>query len=226
MFLIPKFASCCAIAACLLLSACGSDSRPAAPSDPAEAGPINPGGNRSPVIGGTPPASTHVDSPWRFQPIAQDPDGDAMQFFVENSPPWTTFDHGTGLLEGTPGEGDVGEFSNIRISVTDGLATARLRAFSVEVLPSGSSTGSATLSWTPPTERVDGSPIGGLAGYRVLWGKSPGAYDRSYQIENPSVTTYIVENLSPGTWYFAVTAKSRDGLESAPSPEARKRIDG
>ena len=147
-----------------------------------------------------------MDSTWRFEPSASDPDGDAMQFFVENAPPWTEFDPATGVLEGTPGEGDLGVYEDVLISVTDGLATVGLPPFSIEVLPNGSPTGSATLSWTPPTERVDGAPIGALAGYRVLYGRGSGKYDRAAEIDNPGVTRYVVENLGPGSWFFAVTA--------------------
>jgi hypothetical protein len=110
--------------------------------------------------------------------------------------------------------------------VTDGLATVGLPPFSIEVLPNGSPTGSATLSWTPPTERVDGTPIGELAGYRVLYGRGSGKYDQAAEIDNPGVTRYVVENLGPGNWFFAVTVKTADGLQSAPSAEVRKRIEG
>jgi hypothetical protein len=179
-----------------------------------------------PEISGTPPATTTVDSPWSFQPATNDPDGDAIQFMVENAPAWTEFDPATGLLSGTPGEGDLGVHSDILISVTDGLATANLPAFTIEVLPEGAPGGSATLSWTPPTERVDGSPIGSLAGYRVLYGRGIRKYDHSIEIDNPSITRFMVENLAPGNWFFAVTVRTADGLESAPSAEVRKRIRG
>ena len=36
---------------------------------------------------------------------------------------------------------------------------------------------SGTLSWTPPTENEDGTPLMDLAGYRVYWGQSPGTYE-------------------------------------------------
>ena len=217
-----------ATAACLALSACGGGGSqvpsagagvPVAPTPPP---PIN----QPPQISGTPPKSTTVNASWNFQPVSNDPDGDAMQFFVENAPPWAEFDPATGLLAGTPGEGDLMTYDNILISVTDGLATSSLPPFTIEVLPQGSPSGSATLSWTPPTERVDGSPIGDLAGYRVLYGRGSGQYDQVAEIDNPSITRYVVENLGPGNWFFAVTVRTEDGLESAPSAEVKKRIDG
>jgi len=218
-----------AIAACLALSACGGSDgnpNPSAGADVPKPSPPASGPNQPPQLSGTPLESTTVDSSWSFQPDANDPEGDAMQFFVENAPPWTEFDPVTGLLAGTPGEGDLRLYEDILISVTDGLATVSLPPFSIEVLPQGSPSGSATLSWTPPTERVDGSPIGDLSGYRVLYGQSSGEYDRTTEIDNPSITRYVVENLGPGDWFFAVTVRTEDGLESAPSAEVSKRIDG
>ena len=230
---IQTFAPLWASAACLALSACGGSSGssgssqdPSAGADAPDVSTPPPPVNQPPQISGTPPGSTTVDSSWSFQPEANDPDGDAMQFFVENAPPWAEFDPATGLLAGTPGEGDLMTYDNILISVTDGLATSSLPPFTIEVLPQGSPSGSATLSWTPPTERVDGSPIGDLAGYRVLYGQGSGQLDQRVQIDNPSITRYVVENLGPGDWFFAVTVRTTDGLESAPSAEVRKRIEG
>ena len=73
---------------------------------------------------------------------------------------------------------------------------------------------------------LDGSPIGDIAGYRVLYGRGSGQYDQVAEIDNPSITRYVVENLGPGNWFFAVTVRTEDGLESAPSAEVRKRING
>jgi hypothetical protein len=41
---------------------------------------------------------------------------------------------------------------------------------------------------------------------------------------NPNETTYTVNNLRPGTWYFAVSAYTTNGTESAPSNVASKTI--
>lgn len=85
-------------------------------------------------------------------------------------------------------------------------------------------TGSATLSWTPPTQRVDGSPLGTLAGYRFLYSLTSGQYDHKIRVDNPGIMRYVIEGLTPGTWYFSITAIDTDGLESSPSKEASKTI--
>ena len=86
------------------------------------------------------------------------------------------------------------------------------------------SLGSATLSWTAPTENEDGTPLTDLAGYKIYWGTTPGSYTDNATIDNPSVTTYIVENLAPGTYEFVATAFNSTGVESRFSGTATKTI--
>lgn len=83
--------------------------------------------------------------------------------------------------------------------------------------------GSATLSWASPTQNTDGSALTNLAGYRIIYGTSASALTQSIQVMNPAVTTYIVSNLAPGTYYFAVIALT-PSAESAPSNTASKSI--
>ena len=53
-----------------------------------------------------------------------------------------------------------------------------------------------------------------LRGYRIYWARSGSAYGAPVEINNPSVTRYIVDNLAPGTYEFAATAINADGVES------------
>ena len=75
---------------------------------------------------------------------------------------------------------------------------------------SGSSTSSnspgnsATLTWVAPTTNADGTPLTDLAGYKIYYGTSSGVY--SVIIDVGNITTYKIDNLSPGTYYFSVTA--------------------
>ena len=48
--------------------------------------------------------------------------------------------------------------------------------------------------------------------------------DRSITVTNPSITRYVVDNLSSGTWYFAVSAVSSQGASSNASNVATKTI--
>lgn len=87
---------------------------------------------------------------------------------------------------------------------------------------SPSSANAATLTWLPPTQNTDGSPLDDLAGYKVYWGETSFKLDHSVTLNNPGLTSYVVENLTQGTWYFAATALNRDGDESQLSNLAAK----
>lgn len=174
--------------------------------------------NSKPTIGGSPPQAVLADSTYSFQPTASDSDGDVLSFRIQNAPAWAKFDLATGKLEGKPGPGEIGTYSSIVISVTDGAADASLNAFSITVESVGNS--SLELSWQAPTENEDGSPLTDLAGYKLYWGTTPGDYTNSVTIDNPGVLTYVLDNLVPNTYYFVATAFNTGGAESSPSPMA------
>ena len=90
--------------------------------------------------------------------------------------------------------------------------------------PTGTGTGSAMLSWLPPTQNTDGSPLNNLAGYRIYWGTSAGSYANSVTVNNPGLATYVVTELGPAQWYFVVTAYTATGAESGHSNTATKTI--
>lgn len=203
----------------LVISGCndGSDES-ASPPDGSGSGT----GNSPPQITGTPPPSIAIGENYSFQPDASDPDGDTLTFSIEAKPAWASFDSAIGALSGTPQAGDEGPYGGIAIVVSDGAATDSLD-FSVTVNQIG--TGSATLSWTAPTENSDGSPLTDLAGYRIHYGITQGNYSEQIQIDNPGLTTYVVENLSPNTWYFVATSFDTEGIESQFSGVAVKTVE-
>lgn len=82
----------------------------------------------------------------------------------------------------------------------------------------------ATLEWTMPTTGTDGSQLADLAGYRIHYGKTVASLDTTIEIRNPSVSSYVIENLVPGTYYFAVTAFNSRNHESERSNAGRKEI--
>ena len=75
--------------------------------------------------------------------------------------------------------------------------------------------GDATLSWSPNTESD-------VVSYRVHYGPASGTYDTV--IDVGLLTTYTVTGLSPGTYYFAVTAHNLAGAQSGFSNEVSKLI--
>jgi len=171
-----------------------------------------------PTISGSPATSVTAGSAYSFQPTASGPTGAALSFSVENMPAWASFSIATGLLSGTPTSAQVGAYSGIVVSVSDGTASAALPAFSISVNAAATpppQTGSATLTWAAPTTNTNGTSLTDLAGYYVYYGASASSLSQSVQLTSPSQTSYTVSGLSAGTWYFAVAAYASDGTQSA-----------
>ena len=79
-------------------------------------------------------------------------------------------------------------------------------------------TASVTLEWEAPMTRADGSDLGDLSGYRILYGATPVSYINSVDVG--SATTCSIGSLvSGGTYFFVVTAYDASGNESELSNE-------
>jgi hypothetical protein len=178
--------------------------------------------NSPPRISGTPARSIAVGSTYSFTPTASDPEGKTLTFSIQNKPAWASFSTSNGKLSGTPTSAQTGTYSSIIITVSDGTNKVSLPSFAIAV--SDVATGSASLSWTPPTRNTDGSTLTNLAGYKIYYGTSSGALNKTVQISNAGVSSYVIENLSPATYYFAVKAYTTKGVESALSNTASKVI--
>ena len=173
-----------------------------------------------PTISGTPPTQAQAGTPYSFTPSANSPSGKTLSFSVQNKPSWATFSIATGQVSGTPGTANVGTDAGIVITVSDGTTSAALAAFTITVAaaPAPPQTlGTATLTWAAPTQNTDGSSITNLAGYVISYGTSATALTQTVTVSNPATTTYTVQNLTAGTWYFSVAATETGGTASAPS---------
>lgn len=73
-------------------------------------------------------------------------------------------------------------------------------------------TGTADLSWVPPTTNEDGSPAT-ITAFNIYAGTSAGSLLKIATV-GASQTTFTVNGLPAGTHYFAVTAVSDTGAES------------
>jgi hypothetical protein len=180
-----------------------------------------PPSNRPPTLSGSPPSGVLAGQLYDFRPSASDPDNDTLSFTITNKPAWASFSTSSGRLWGTPAAADAGAYDGIRITVSDGAASASL-TFGILVEAAGG--GSATLSWARPTRNEDGSPLVNLRGYRVYYGTSPAALSTRVEIPNADVTTAAVEDLAPAIWYFGVKAYTTEGVESDLSNIASKQI--
>jgi len=200
------------VSATLALTACGGgdDEAAATTQDPPTTPPTNPPAGQSPTISGTAPTQVVQGTPYSFTPTAG-PSGATLTFSITNMPTGWQFSTSTGRLSGTPTAAQAGmTFSNIRITVSNGTNTASLPAFNITVV--ATATGSALLSWTPPTQNTDGSALT-LTGYRVYWGTQQGSYPNQANV-GANVANHMVTQLTPATWYFAVTALSAAGESS------------
>lgn len=201
----------------LILSACFLDDKRRADAGEAPV-PLN----SAPTISGSPPPSILEGQLYEFTPTTSDADGDTLEFTIARKPSWASFDRSTGRLSGTPDTEDVGNFTNIAIAVSDGKEIASLSGFDISVNPIA--LGQATLSWNPPTENANGSPLTDLAGYRLYYGRNQNNLSQVVVVSNPGLTRYVVENLTQARWFFSMTSVNSEGTESLRSELVSKTI--
>jgi hypothetical protein len=163
-----------------------------------------------------------VGSAYSITPTVSNPAGGTLTYSIQNKPTWLTFSTSSGQLTGTPTAANAGTFSNIVISVSNGSSSASLPGFTITV--NQASNGTATLDWTAVTQNLDGTTLTNLAGYNIHYGTSASSLTQVIQVSNPSLTAYVVSNLSSGTWYFGVAAYTTGGTEGALSNVGSKSI--
>ena len=178
------------------------------------------------AITGSPVTTVAPGQAYAFQPTVVSTDGSTISFSITNKPGWMTLDTTNGHLSGQPGAADVGTYPDLELSVHNATRSASLPKFAIAVraIAGSSGTGSATLSWTTPTTNGDGSALTDLAGFRICYGNSPDSLTQSITITTPDVTSFVISNLGPGTWYFALLAYNSSQTESALSAIVSKTI--
>jgi hypothetical protein len=107
--------------------------------------------------------------------------------------------------------GLIAGFTLLVAGCNDQSATPTSSAAGVAVRDSSTS---AVLSWEAPTTNTNGSALTDLAGYRIYYGANPSKLSESVQIKTVGVQTFEIDNLSAGTWYFAIMAVTSAGTES------------
>jgi len=89
---------------------------------------------------------------------------------------------------------------------------------------SGTSPGTVTLTWVAPTDNTNGTPLTDLAGYHIHYGTSQDNMTQVIDLAGNSTTEFEVSGLAPGTYYFAISAYTALGTESAESDVGYKTI--
>lgn len=86
-----------------------------------------------PHISGTPASSILAGLEYSFEPTIANPESRPLKFSIAHAPSWAMFDTATGKLTGTPTIAQAGLYSNILISVSNGVSSAVLPAFAITV---------------------------------------------------------------------------------------------
>ncbi len=73
-------------------------------------------------------------------------------------------------------------------------------------------------------QNTDSSPLTDLAGYKIYYGSESDNYQTSIQIDNPGIAIYVVEYLTPNTYYFVLTTINSSGVESQFSNEVSNLV--
>jgi len=173
-------------------------------------------------ISGTPAPTAEIGQFYSFRPTVVASAGSSLTYAVANKPAWAQFSATTGTLSGTPSTGSVATDANIVVSVSNGAQSAALPAFNITVQPALA--GTASLSWSRPTENTDGTPLTDLAGYVIRYGTSSTALNNKTSVASASATGAKITNLSPGNWSFAVSAINTANVESRLSAIVGKTI--
>jgi hypothetical protein len=178
----------------------------------------------SPVlkISGSPPAAATATQYYYFKPTVTASPGSYLTYKIANKPAWAVFSATTGTLSGTPSTANIATYYNVGISVTNGQTTASLPAFKIAV--ARPVTGHAVLSWTKPTRNTDGTALTNLAGFHVHYGTSAAGLYNQLTVASPGATSASIENLSGGTWYFAMSSYTTAGVEGITSSPVSKTI--
>ncbi|MBS0377583.1 MAG: fibronectin type III domain-containing protein [Proteobacteria bacterium] len=92
------------------------------------------------------------------------------------------------------------------------------------VTPESAAGGTATLEWTPPEAGAARTASAAIAGYKVFYGPSQRALYSIVVVPDPQARRYVIHDLAPGTWYFAVAAYTRDNVQGARSNIAVKTV--
>jgi hypothetical protein len=217
------FRVCVIVSLEISLAACGGSEEPSVATPAVPTTVAGAARNAVPLIGGTPLKAVVQGTSYAFTPTVMDRDGDPLTFTIANAPAWASFNSATGRLSGTPSPHHLGVTAGVVITVSDGVSSASLPAFDLGVL--ATAPGSATLSWLPPTVNTDDSPLTDLKGYKVYWGPSEGDYPNSATLSNAGLTRYVIDNLTPGAYFFAATAFNAAGTESVFSAVASHTIE-
>ncbi|MBD3639977.1 MAG: hypothetical protein HUJ18_03190 [Marinobacter sp.] len=133
----------------------------------------------------------------------------------------STTDTTSGTAEGSA-EGQVADSTDTAGTDSSGDTVADTGTVQEPTIPANA----ALLSWTAPLTRENGESLsmGEIAGFEVVYGTNPDNLDQSLAIGDASVDEILVDELTAGTWYFAMRTLDTDGNRSRLSEVVYKQI--
>lgn len=84
----------------------------------------------------------------------------------------------------------------------------------------------SAVTWLPPTQNVDDTAFSDLIGYKIYIGSKPGRFEIVRELKEPGLTEYVLEGLSPGTYYVGMTAVNSQNIESPLSNVVKRTVGG
>jgi hypothetical protein len=128
-------------------------------------------------IEGTPVTQVNAGEAYTFQPSTNAAKGTSLTFLITNRPAWASFSATTGALTGTPGAAQGGTYSNVAISVTDGVQLVALPSFTIHVIaplaisgtPKSQVTAGQSYSFQPTTNAPSGTSLSFRITNKPVW---------------------------------------------------------
>jgi len=131
-----------------------------------------------------------------------------------------------GLVEGLKDSTNPDQ-QNLYAVVRDSLADPGAVFYLVPIFRSTASTaGTATLSWTVPTTRVNGAALmpAELSGYEIYMTAERSGISSVIRVAGGLTVQHVVRDLLPDSYHFAISSIDSNGRPSALSPVASKTI--
>ena len=124
--------------------------------------------------------------------------------------------------------------NTITSQTTSSSSTSTSDASTVPVTTSGDesiapetiNTGSASLTWTAPVTRADGTPLSlaDIDGFYIYYGESEGSYPNRVDLDDGTAQAVTLNDIPVGTYYMVMTTYDVNGRESSYSSVVEKRV--
>jgi len=156
----------------------------------------------------------------------RDPDGDTLRIVGMSVPGHGSLARAAGVIIYTPAPGFAGDDA-FTYKVGDGKGgTDRARVSVTVAAASAAQSDSASLSWSIPTTRADGSPIpiSEIKGYEIYMIAESTGKTAVIPVSGGMTSSYKLTGLSPDTYHFSMAAMDAQGNLSELSPIVSKTI--